>query len=221
VRGGETGWDSARLVFTVVEDEPVLEDITTDTPTIRLGDDVIAWVKVVGRNGGVGMENVEVAWRFPDQVLLPSSSDKNGIASVTFKPDKLGVYDLTATLESSNPSSVARITIMEAWHVEITRVWSLGGNFYPIGGYATVRAIVVSRLTQQPAQGVEVFWFRNENQAPPATHTDSDGLASKNFGPLPAGGTRIRAQVRDPQGTVLSEKYYDLTAMNRPWPVNQ
>ncbi|MGE7961113.1 hypothetical protein ACQKPC_01915 [Pseudomonas sp. NPDC089918] len=221
VRGGETGWDSARLVFTVVEDEPVLEDITTDTPTIRLGDNVIAWVKVVGRNGGVGMENVEVAWRFPDQVLLPSSSDKNGIARVMFKPDKLGVYDLTATLESSNPSSVARITIMEAWHVEITRVWSLGGNFYPIGGYATVRAIVVSRLTQQPAQGVEVFWFRNENQAPPATHTDSDGLASKNFGPLPAGGTRIRAQVRDPQGTVLSEKYYDLTAMNRPWPVNQ
>jgi hypothetical protein len=222
VRGGETGWDSARLVFTMVEDEPVLEDITTDTPTIRLGDNVIAWVKVVGRNGGVEMENVEVTWRFPDQVLLPSSSDKNGIAKVTFKPDKLGTYDLTATLESSNPSSVAQaISIMDAWHVEITRVWSLGGNFYPIGGYATVRAIVVSRLTQQPAQGVEVFWFRNENQAPPATLTDSDGLASKNFGPLPAGGTRIRAQVRDPQGTVLSEKHYDLTAINRPWPVNQ
>ncbi|MGF6489810.1 hypothetical protein [Pseudomonas frederiksbergensis] len=222
VRGGETGWDSARLVFTVVEDEPVLEDITTDTPTIRLGDNVIAWVKVVGRNGGVEMGDVKVTWSFPDQVLLRSSSDKNGIARVTFKPDKRGTHDLTATPESSNPSSVAQaITIMEAWHVEITRVWSLGGNYYPIGGYATVRAIVVSRLTQQPAQGVEVFWFRDENPALPTTSTDSDGLASKNFGPLPAGGTRIRAQVRDPQGTVLSEKHYDLIAMNRPWPVNQ
>ncbi|WP_157214939.1 hypothetical protein [Pseudomonas sp. GM79] len=221
VRGGVGGWDVAQLLITVLADEPVLEDINSDTPTIRLGDDVIAWVKVVGRNGGVEMENVEVTWRFPDQVLLPSSSDKNGIASVTFKPDKLGTYDLTATLESSNPSSVARVTIMEAWHVEITELTPSGGYYYLIGGYPTVRAIVASKFTQQPAQGIEVFWFRNGNSAAPATHTNLDGLTSKNFGPLAAGVTRIRAQVRDPQGNVLSEKYCDLIAMNRPWPVNQ
>jgi hypothetical protein len=221
VRGGVGGWDVAQLLITVLADEPVLEDINSDTPTIRLGDNVIAWVKVVGRNGGVEMENVEVTWRFPDQVLLPSSSDKNGIASVMFRPDKLGTYDLTATLESSNPSSVARVTIMEAWHVEITELTPSGGNYYPIGGYPTVRAIVASKFTQQPAQGIEVFWFRNLSSAAPATHTNLDGLASKNFGPLAAGETRIRAQVRDPQGNVLSEKYCDLIAMNRPWPVNQ
>ena len=218
VRGGETGWDSARLVFTVVEDEPVLEDITTDTPTIRLGDDVIAWAKVVGRNGGVEMENVEVAWRFPDQVLLPSSSDKNGIARVMFKPDKLGVYDLIATPENSNPSSEARreITIMEAWNVEITQLYPPGGSYYPIGGTATVRAVVASRFTQQPAQGIEVFWFREGNPVSPAATTGLDGSTTKSFGSLPAGRTRILGQVKDEDGTVLSQKHYDLTAMDRP-----
>jgi hypothetical protein len=203
VRGGVGGWDVAQLLITVLADEPVIEKIVCDEPTVYLGDNANAGVFVVTRHHGLAMENIDVAWSFPGLELTPSSTDANGFTSVEFKPRSLGEHDLTAVVGSQNPDLKAlrfsvRDPVTSPDHATITEIHAR--NPIRVLDYVQIRVSVMSTVVQQPIPGRRVVW--KALNAETTLVTDHDGWVGVTYRAYQPGALTFMFEVQNPGGGV-------------------
>ncbi|MGF6703839.1 hypothetical protein [Pseudomonas frederiksbergensis] len=204
VQGGVGGWDVAHLLFSVLEDELVIEKIVCDEPTVYLGDNANAGVFVVTRHHGLAMENIDVAWSFPGLELTPSSTDANGFTSVEFKPRSLGEHDLTVVVGKQNPDSkVQRFSVRDPVtspdHATITEIHA-SRNPIRVQDYAQIRVRVMSTVVQLPLPGRRVVW--KVLNAQNTTVTDHDGWVGVSYRAYQPGTLIFTFEVQNPGGGV-------------------
>jgi hypothetical protein len=204
VQGGVGGWDVTHLLFSVLEDEPVIKKIVCDEPTVYLGDNANAGVFVVTRHHGLAMENIDVAWSFPGLELTPSSTDANGFTSVEFKPRSLGEHDLTVVVGKQNPDSkVQRFSVRDPVtspdHATITEIHA-SRNPIRVQDYAQIRVRVMSTVVQLPLPGRRVVW--KVLNAQNTTVTDHDGWVGVSYRAYQPGTLIFTFEVQNPGGGV-------------------
>ena len=204
VQGGVGGWDVAHLLFSVLEDELVIEKIVCDEPTVYLGDNANAGVFVVTRHHGLAMENIDVAWSFPGLELTPSSTDANGFTSVEFKPRALGEHDLTVVVGKQNPDSkVQRFSVRDPVtspdHATITEIHA-SRNPIRVQDYAQIRVRVMSTVVQLPLPGRRVVW--KVLNAQNTTVTDHDGWVGVSYRAYQPGTLIFTFEVQNPGGGI-------------------
>lgn len=205
VRGGVGGWDVAQLPLRVLEDEPVIEKIVCDEPTVYLGDNANAGVFVVTRHHGLAMENIDVAWSFPGLELTPSSTDANGFTSVEFKPRSLGEHDLTVVVGKQNPDSkVQRFSVRDPVtspdHAMISEVRAEKDPIR-VPEYARVNVRVLSTNSHQPLQGRAVYYRVSSDQLL-MERTDEGGWAQLSYRAYTQGIFTFFIEVHNPGGGV-------------------
>jgi hypothetical protein len=185
VRGGEEGWVAERLVFTVLEDEWVVGDVSSDSSDVYLGESMTAEAKVVTRQHGIAVGDAEVSWRFPLLELLPSHTDAQGVATIELKPVQLGQHDLIASVDNGTPSSKGLVVKVldpatSPKHATIKSVVASRDSITP-RETVVFTAVIVSTVTQEPMPGREVFLSLNEGEYIPVV-TDIRGEVSRIVG---------------------------------------
>ncbi|WP_415773520.1 hypothetical protein [Pseudomonas sp. LB3P38] len=203
VRGGEGGWDAAQLLFTVLEDEWVIEELTSTKPIIYQGEQVNAVAKVVTRRHGVAVEKAVVSWSFPSLELSPSNSDAQGFASVEFSPTQLGEYDLTASVSGVTPSSkTMAVKVLDPVTPDHATIQSFVASKNPCSPweYVTVTASIISTLSKEPMPNREVFMSFDGGAYFP-TKTDGAGKVSHTARLATSGSLRWDIKVQNLGGT--------------------
>ncbi|EUB71195.1 hypothetical protein PMI27_005351 [Pseudomonas sp. GM41(2012)] len=96
--GDDSALQSKSLSYTLNGPREILEMVSPDLDGYP-GDEVSASVIVVNSQTGQLLEGVEVDWRFKGLELLPTLTDSQGLASISFKlPLLVGDYALTASV---------------------------------------------------------------------------------------------------------------------------
>ncbi|WP_347901688.1 hypothetical protein [Pseudomonas purpurea] len=207
VRGGLGGWDTASLLFTTQEDALLLEGLSTEKPTVYLGEEAAAQARVVYGRSGAPAHGAQVSWSFPQLQLLPSLTDADGSTSVKFKPANIGTFDLIATTSGSGSASKSQaFTVLDPLtdptHAKVAAV-TASKNPVGIREYVTFTARIVATVSGDPMPGREVFYSVAGSGYLSAT-TDHKGELSRIYSPLEAGGLSFSVELRNPGGTTES-----------------
>nr|WP_170206209.1 hypothetical protein [Pseudomonas caspiana] len=152
------------------------------------------------------LPDVWVNWDFPDVSIVPRKTNSNGIAATRFTLPFVKEGLLEAVVEHGVAGWGTKSLVVTLDSFQVQRVVSNGGDTVTFGGTVYAYALIGSLATKQPVDGVEVFWIKDGIAQGSPTKTNIDGLTYKNFSATVVGDMSIKAQVRDPQGTLIATK---------------
>ncbi|EJM19201.1 hypothetical protein PMI22_02971 [Pseudomonas sp. GM21] len=177
VRGGEGGWDTALVVFTVEGVVPVIEKLDANY-VVHLDHSIYAEVLVVASNDGKGWPGITIDWTFQGATVPSTITYLTGKSQATIKSSAIGVFPLTASLADYPQSKSIEVEVVGLDAPRITRVGRLGNGYFEA-------FITDGHMT--PIAGKTVFWRVDDLVLEP-TITGADGIAkihvSQTFGTL-------------------------------------
>jgi len=147
--------------------------------TLLWGEAVSEQITIVSVISGRPMAGVIVTWFSPDLGEVTTTTNYYGVARVRFVPTTPGAFELTATVGEALHSESIAIPLYLNQPRQILSLTSPkpGGH---LGERVSATVNVVSALTSEPLEGVEVQWeYPTLNLAP--TTTDVDGNARIEF----------------------------------------
>ena len=143
------------------------------------GSELYTEVKLLSTITGKPMQGWTVTWRSPDLGEVTSVTNYYGVASVRFVPATPGEARLTATVGEKEYSKTVELSYALNEPREIASLTSPKPSGH-LGEQVSAVVTVVSALTGEPLQGVEVMWdYPTLTLAP--TSTDGEGLARVEF----------------------------------------
>ncbi|MBV4550571.1 hypothetical protein HU742_005350 [Pseudomonas sp. SWRI102] len=141
--------------------------------------ELYAEVKLLSAINGKPMAGWTVTWRSPDLGEVTSVTNWYGVAKVCFVPVTPGAAQLTATVGDEAYSESVTLSYFLNEPREIQSLTSPKPNGH-LGELVSAVVTVVSALTGEPLQGVEVMWdYPSLTLAP--TSTDDHGQARVAF----------------------------------------
>ncbi|WP_225919809.1 Ig-like domain-containing protein [Pseudomonas khorasanensis] len=144
--------------------------------TVDWEQELVEGVTVISTITGKPMAGVPVTWRSPDIGVVTSVTDFYGVAQMRFVPSTPGAAELTATV--GDGESVASSYFLNEPR-EIAALTSPKPNGQ-VGERVSAVVNVVSAMTGEPLQDVEVMWDYPDRVLAP-TKTDAEGNARVEF----------------------------------------
>ncbi|MCF4994295.1 hypothetical protein GIW70_07670 [Pseudomonas syringae] len=161
--------------------DQVLKILVGDTAhqTLDWGQVLEQQVSVTSSITGKPMSGWRVTWRSPDLGDVTSITDFYGVARVRFTPTTPGAAQLVATVGEGGYAASVSISYALNHPRDIQDLTSPQPS-WAIGEKVTAFAIVVSAMTGEPLENVEVRWDVPDRVIPP-TFTNADGVAEISF----------------------------------------
>ncbi|MFM9381958.1 Ig-like domain-containing protein [Pseudomonas sp. UV AK001] len=157
-----------------------IDSLTCDQAVTYAGYEINAQALVLASPGGRPESGVTLGWTYAGKPLPDSTTDENGIASVTFAVPDVGEHDLTATLVSGLPDTkTLRIVVQELRRAGIERMTQYPFEL-PVGQSAEIAAFVRDWYTLQPLAGRKVHWIFNGYEFD-VSYTDLTGRATARW----------------------------------------
>jgi hypothetical protein len=186
--------ESVDLAYTLEEPREIIE--LYEPQGSRLPPDeeeAQAIAKVVSARTGLPLAGVQVRWGFAGNALVPSVTDEEGIARLTFRYPA-GVEDvLSATVRGGlggwDMAQLGYVGVVP----EIDSLTSPDTNIN-LGQDATAEIRVVSRHDGRALAGVRIVWDYPQLSLPP-TVTGQDGKSRIDFRPVETGQHDLKATV--------------------------
>ncbi|MFJ4248494.1 hypothetical protein [Pseudomonas sp. NPDC089741] len=186
--------ESVDLAYTLEEPREISE--LYEPQGSRLPPDeeqTVAIAKVVSARTGLPLAGVQVRWNFAGNALVPSVTDEEGIARLTFRYPA-GVEDvLSATVRGGlggwDMAQLGYVGVVP----EIDSLTSPDTNIN-LGQDATAEIRVVSRHDGRGLAGVRIVWDYPQLSLPP-TVTGQDGKSRIDFRPGETGQHDLKATV--------------------------
>ncbi|VVO73424.1 hypothetical protein [Pseudomonas fluorescens] len=147
--------------------------------TLFWGDEVFEQITVVSSVTGNPMVGMTVTWRSSDLGEVTTTSDFYGVARTHFVPVTPGVFELTATVGDALYSESLSLQFFLNQPREIHSFTSPKPSGH-LGERVSAVVNVVSALTGEPLQDVEVEWEYPDRILSPTT-TDANGNARVEF----------------------------------------
>lgn len=162
--------------------------------TLLWGTEVSEQITVISAISGRPMVGVTVTWRSPDLGVKQSTSNFYGVAKIAFVPTTPGPLELTASVggELHSDSVSLPFFLNEPRKIDSLTSPQPGG---PEGAWVSATVNVVSALTGEPLQGVEVEW-KYPDRILESTYTDENGNAEVRFRLAGIRRTWLQAAVR-------------------------
>lgn len=147
--------------------------------TLLWGDEVSEQITVVSVGTGKPMVGVTVIWRSPDLGEVTMVTNFYGRASIRFVPATPGAFELTATVGDTLYSESVSLPFYLKEPRHIQALTSPKPDWH-VGELVLAHVNVVSSLSGEPLQDVEVEWEFPETKLEP-TLTNADGIAQIEF----------------------------------------
>ncbi|AHL35693.1 hypothetical protein CD58_23705 [Pseudomonas brassicacearum] len=147
--------------------------------TLDWEQELVEQVTVVSSISGRPIAGVTVMWRSDDLGGVTSVTDYYGVARVRFVPTTPGAAQLTATVGEGEQLQTVALTYFLN---EPRKIQSLGSDKPNghLGELVSAVVTVVSAMTGEPLQDVEVMW-EYPNITIASTRTETDGRAHVQF----------------------------------------
>ncbi|MET0776064.1 MAG: hypothetical protein ABWZ65_11370 [Pseudomonas mandelii] len=207
--GDEANSVSITSKFKLNEPRTIKELVNVDPPGVP-GQTFSVKATVVSARTGEPLPDVWVKWRFAGITIEPSKTNSDGVAIAEFKlPFVQGWLD--AIVEGGVSGWDVKTLLIAVDVIQLRPLNAPGGQVVGVGDLTLTYANVVSSVTQQPVEGAEVFWLKDDIDQGLPTKTNDRGETHKNFTAYAAGEMKVEAQLRDADGVPFDSRHLIFT----------